>query len=213
MWTQTTNNLKSKIIDSSWAHRPSIKGTKPLFIWIKVITFISEIILKESIFLESNLKCRICRVTISWIPGTYVPHSSNNYTEDVDDWIFHSLSHCLSPFSVYCFSASWLFVPWWWCGWGVMFTFCPRKNPPRSRLMALGGRFWNGPEQQERSIRSCSWDSRRPCARATAIGCFAAAREIGWRAGPKKKTLFFAWAHSICRPLRSRLSIKPGKKI
>jgi len=133
MLTQTTENLKSKIIDSSWAHRPSIKGTKPLFIVIKAIIFISKIILKESIFLQSNLKRRICRVTIPWIPGTYVPHSSNIYTEDVDDWIFHSLSNYLSPFSVYCFSALWLFVPWWWCGWGVMFTFCPEKNPPQER--------------------------------------------------------------------------------
>jgi len=27
--------------------------------------------------------------------------------------------------------------------------------PPGSIFMALGGRFWDGPEQQERSIRSC----------------------------------------------------------
>jgi len=36
MWTQTTDNLKYKI----WAHRPSIKGTDPLFIVIKTIIII-----------------------------------------------------------------------------------------------------------------------------------------------------------------------------
>jgi len=40
------------------------------------------------------------RVQISWIPGTYTLPKINNFTEtfcDVDDWIFHSLSLCLSP--------------------------------------------------------------------------------------------------------------------
>jgi len=44
------------------------------------------------------------RVKISWIPGTYTLLIINNLTEtfcNVDDWIFHSLSLCLSQFSVY----------------------------------------------------------------------------------------------------------------
>jgi len=39
-----------------------------------------------------------------WIPGTHILLINNNFTKklcDVDDWIFVSLSLCLSPFSVY----------------------------------------------------------------------------------------------------------------
>jgi len=47
---------------------------------------------------------RFRRVNISWIPGTHVLLIINNFTEtlcDVDDWIVHSVSLCLSPLSVY----------------------------------------------------------------------------------------------------------------
>ena len=43
MWTQTTDNLKSKITDLKPEHRPSIKGTKSHSIVIKAIIIISGV--------------------------------------------------------------------------------------------------------------------------------------------------------------------------
>jgi len=76
-------------------------------IWVRNLTHFKcwKKILGESISVQSKLKLLdFCRVHISWIPGTHILPIINNFAEtlcDVDDWIFHCLSLCLSPFSVY----------------------------------------------------------------------------------------------------------------
>ena len=78
-----------------------------MVIWVKNLTHFKfwKVIQKESIFVQFNLELPDFRgVNMSWIPETHILLIINNFTEtfcDVDDWIFHCLSLCLSPFSVY----------------------------------------------------------------------------------------------------------------
>jgi len=73
-------------------------------------------------------------VQISWIPGTYTVLTIDHVFEtfyDVDDWIFHSLSLCLSQFSVHYlhrFVTVRTVKKMWTGGYVSYFTACPSES-------------------------------------------------------------------------------------
>jgi len=109
-------------------------------IWVRNSTHLKlrlwKIILKERLFWNQTWNFeKNCRVKLPWNLHTYVLLNQQLYNEtlcDVDDWTFHSPLLCLFPFSVYYFSALWLFVPWKRCEQEIMsrsyFISCPCEN-------------------------------------------------------------------------------------
>jgi len=75
MWTQTTDHLKSLMI-KIWGHRPSIKGTNPLFIVIKAIIVIRKrrLLGRVGVYLSPRKPATLggCQITKSQDPLGWV---------------------------------------------------------------------------------------------------------------------------------------------
>ena len=96
------------------------------------------------------------RVQIFWILGTYTLLIINNFNEmfcDVDEWIFHSLSLCLSQFSVYylCRFVTVCTMKKMWTGGYVMVIF--HILSIRKQVFKT---VWNMPKKDQRISRTPS---------------------------------------------------------
>ena len=78
---------------------------------------------------------------------------------DVDDWIFHSLSLCLSPFSVYYCVTSWLFVPWKSCRGGLCHGHISHLVYPKTLLLDTLEHAKKGPENLANNFSSLLWSA------------------------------------------------------
>jgi len=138
VWIENSYNTCVKSTPS-WVVRISMEHSYR-WPWVRNLTHFKlwKVILKESIVLL-NLSWNFAhfrRLKIVWIPGTYILLIINNFTGtfcDVDDWIFHTLSLWLFPFSVYylCRFVTVCTVKKMWAGGYVTVIFhilCIRKH-------------------------------------------------------------------------------------